>query len=147
MKVIFLKDVSRYGRRDEIKEVSDGYALNFLIPNKMAAKVTPELLTKIEAEKARDAAVKQAENNALVEIVRQLQKAPITIPASVNDKGHLFKAIHESDIVETIKKVIGKDFPVSTIKTDGHIKEAGEHKVVAHIGGSEYVFKINILRA
>ena len=51
MKVIFLKDVPRVGKRNDIKEVNDGYAVNFLFPRKLAEMATPSAINELEKRK------------------------------------------------------------------------------------------------
>lgn len=147
MNVVFLKDVPKYGRRNEVKRVSDGYALNYLIPQKLAVMATPEMLAHIETEKAKEKALKHEEEQQYVEIIRMLQKNPVAISASVNEKGHLFKAIHEKEVAEAIKAQVGKQIPVDMLQAEHQIKEAGDHRITAHIGGEKYVFKVNVLKA
>lgn len=147
MNVVFLKDVPKYGRRNEVKQVSDGYALNYLIPQKLAVMATTEMLAQIETEKTKEQAQKKEEEQAYIDIVRMVQKTPVVITASVNEKGHLFKTIHEKEVAAAIVTQTGKSLPVELLSFDHPVKEAGDHRMTATIGGEAYVFKINVLKA
>jgi large subunit ribosomal protein L9 len=145
MKAIFLKDVPGYGRKDEVKEVKDGYALNFLIPRGLAARASDEALKALEARKAEDIAKRKAENDAHIAVIRQLQKEPLEIHVKVNEKGHLFEAITVHSIGTAIRTQ-GKVLPESIIMLPKPIKEAGAHKITAKVGDQELVFTLNIVK-
>ena len=128
MKVILTKDVAKIGRRNQIVEVPDGYAQNQLIPKKWALPATPQNLKRIEALHAGVAASKDAKEGHFLEAVEKLKGTMINIKVDANDQGHLFKAIHEKDIVDAAKEV-GVTLDATTIKIPVLIKSIGEHVV------------------
>src|SRR5437016_641640 len=109
MKVVLLKDVRNVGKKYEIKNVSDGYAFNFLIPNKLAEASTPQTLKKIEQFKATDLTKQTIQHDQLVKNLKNLEGITIALQESANDKGHFFKGIHKKEITDAIKKQTGID--------------------------------------
>jgi large subunit ribosomal protein L9 len=66
MKVILLKDVAKMGKKNDIKNVSDGHALNFLIPQGLVEVATPKSLKKVEVIKSREDAEKKIKTDLLL---------------------------------------------------------------------------------
>ena len=134
MKVLFKKDVGGVGQRGTIKDVSDGYALNFLIPQGLAEQATDD---KIAAYRNGQKAA-EAESAALdkenAEMAARLNGAKFPITARTNEKGHLYKQLDTQTIITEIKKVFGADIPPSAILINGSIKSAGEHPVSIKLG-------------
>ena len=134
MKVIFLKDVGGVGARGTIKEVSDGYALNFLIPRKLAEQATPDKVAKVQGEITASAA-KQAAHEAIgVAQAKRLDGARITVKARVNDKGNLYKQLSAEDVLKALKTELKEDVPATSIAFDAPIKAAGESQVTIKFG-------------
>ena len=78
MKVILLADVKSIGKKDEIVNVSDGYARNFLFPKKWAVEATPGALKEIEKKRAAEAA-REAERRAEAEAIRSVMDVKISV--------------------------------------------------------------------
>ena len=90
MKVILLQDVKEHGKRDEIVNVSDGYARNFLFPRKWAMEATPGALREIERKRAAEAA-REAERRAEAEKkAAQLKGKVIELSVRCGEKGRLY---------------------------------------------------------
>ena len=132
MKVVFKKNVKGIGKVDEVKEVADGYALNFLIPSGSAVRATDELVSQVAAKKASDieeqskAEAKQRETLAAV-----AKTGSVSIQGHQKDaKGHLYQGITAQEIVHAIHEKHGiflaKDM---VMDYDRHIKEVGDHRV------------------
>ncbi len=129
MKVIITKDIKSLGKAGEIKDVSNGYAKNFLFPNKLAEIATPELIKKAEQNKALEAK-KAEENLKLVEnIISSMDGISIKIKAKANEEGKLFGSISPEMIIDAVKKEI-KTVKALKISAASSIKETGEHKVI-----------------
>lgn len=129
MKVIFLTDVKGVGRKGEVKNVSDGYAANFLFPQKKAEAATEAALAKIEAaHKAHEAEV-AAKDAALDKIIDMVRGAEVEIAVQATPKGGLFKKVNEADIVKAIRLVKSVEVPESSVLLDEPFRETGEYRV------------------
>ncbi len=129
MKVIFKKDFGKMGRKFQVKNVADGYAQNFLIPNGYAVLATPAAEKELELTKSAMAAEKKVQDDLLEKNLKALGDANIKISAKANEKGHLFSAIHSEQINSEIKKQVRVEIPLNYIHLDKPLKEVGEHKV------------------
>ncbi len=129
MKVILLKDVSKIGQKFEIKDVADGHALNFLIPRGLAKTANPSEIAKIESLKASENKTREDKLNNLRLKISQLLGRPILIESEANEKGHLFKGLHEKDLVKSILNQEGIEIEQDLIRLERPIKEVGSQKV------------------
>lgn len=105
MKVIFLKDVKGQGKRGDIKDVSDGYARNFLLKNGLV-KVATE--GNIKMQQAQDKSLEKRKEEEKIEaqqLANNIEKMEITIKAKSGQDGRLFGAISSKQIFEELKKV------------------------------------------
>lgn len=128
MKVILTKDVSGVGRAGDIKEVSDGYARNFLIGRGLAVVASQAQQDKVNKEK-REHTEKLARQEArLVELQNKINHKPITLKRKANGS-KLFAAIHEQDIINEIKAHFGVELLPKQIRILNPIKTIGSHAV------------------
>jgi large subunit ribosomal protein L9 len=127
MKVILLKDVGGVGQRGNVKEIADGYALNFLIPNGLAEQATSEKVAAHAAAQKRESLAHEKEVQALVAKIESLEGARIEFSVRATEKGGLFKSLGVADIQRSIQVQKNIDIPVSTIVLEKPIKEVGEH--------------------
>src|SRR4051812_37850512 len=133
MKVILLRDVKGIGKRYEEKNVADGFALNKLIPQKLAVPATGAAAGMIKNLKESDAKHREAEAGKLEEHVGRLSSATVEIEAPANEQGHLFASINRQKISD-ILKAKGFEVPEDCIDISQAIKEAGEHLIPVKIG-------------
>ena len=129
MKVVFLADVKGQGKKDQIKEVSDGYARNFLLPKKLAvpadAKMMNELKNK-EASKQHKIDTEKAEAKALAE---KLQKITVKITAQAGGDGRLYGSVTSKDISEALSKQFGITIDKRKMTLDEPIKAFGLYSI------------------
>ncbi|MBP6924388.1 MAG: 50S ribosomal protein L9 [Candidatus Pacebacteria bacterium] len=145
MKVILLRDVSKIGRRNDIVEVPDGYALNQLIPKKWAEAAIPANIKKITAQKAANTAHDEADKSRFEDVLAQLQKETLLVEAGPDDNGHLFKAVHEEDIASSaIAKGVSLD--KSWIVLAKPIKALGTQEITLKRGTKSVVCTIEIIK-
>lgn len=145
MKVILLQDVAKIGRRSELVEVPDGYALNQLIPKRMAEPATAANKKRIEKLQANAEASRAADQTRFETAQKSLNEKTIQIAADVNELGHAFKAVNETDIAEAAM-VAGIDVDAAMIVVGAPIKEVGEHKVQLVRGDSKAEFTIEVIK-
>jgi large subunit ribosomal protein L9 len=130
MKVILLKDIAKIGKRGEVKEVADGYALNVLIKKGMALMATPAELMKWKQKADSQNHKKELATNTFVQLVDAIRHQKVVITGKKADaKGQLFAAIHESDIVDAIFNAVKLSVDPKQIIIDTHIKSLGVHTV------------------
>ncbi len=147
MKVIFTKDVPKKGKKYEIKDISDGYALNFLIPNRLAEAATKESIKRVEMIRGQDSAVRKVREDLLVKSLQKISESTITITGKANEKGHLFAGIHTVEIVDEVKKTLHLELDPEFIVLEKPIKEVGEHKVLVKVQDKSATLKIVVQKA
>ncbi len=147
MKVILLKDVRKVGRKFEIKEVSNGYALNYLIPHKLAEVSNESNTKKLQTRKAQDEAEKKVQEDLLMKNLKSLDGITLEISENANEKGHLFKGVHNEEIVAALKLQGHLDILPEYIVLEKPLKELGEHTVVAKVQDKSVSFKVVITAA
>lgn len=132
MKVILIKDVKKLGVAGDVKEVSDGYARNFLIPKGFVQVATQEATLKAQQlRKERDQQEKE-KMDALKKVATELEGKRFTIKAKEKD-GKLFGSISAKDVVAEIQKV-ASDVEESMLVMNSPIKEIGENELELKLG-------------
>jgi large subunit ribosomal protein L9 len=129
MKVIFLKDVKGIGKRGEVKEVKDGYAINMLLPRGLAENATSQKLEKIKHEEHIKQTEKEIQNALHIKTLESLSEKEIVLRRQVNSTGGLFAHIHENDIRDMIKATHGISIPEYDIHIKEPIQHTGEFKI------------------
>jgi large subunit ribosomal protein L9 len=145
MKIILLQDVKGIGKKLEVKDVSDGYARNFLIPRKLAEFASPSTVKKAESLRKTIDAEKEVKENLAKKAIELLRDTKVTINKKGNGKGHLFAAVHESEIAEALKTQAHIEIDPEYVETDKPIKEAGDHKVKVKVGNQQGEFVLTII--
>ncbi len=128
MKVILLRDVAKIGRRFEIVEVPDGYALNKLIPKKDAEAATPANVKRIQQNKDRTNANKAETAAEIKATIDSLNQEKLNIAMEANDQGNLFQAVNGRDVAKSAKDR-GFNLPDDIIIITEPIKSVGEHQI------------------
>lgn len=131
MRVILLQDVNKIGKKYEVKNVSDGYARNFLIPKGLAKPATEEALEWLEIQKETlrkkaEEDLKKTEGQA-----SSVDGMELLIPVKVGDNGQLFESVNAQKISEKLKE-LGFDVKKSQIALEDPIKEQGEFPIKVH---------------
>lgn len=128
MKVILLQDVEDVGKKYEVKEVSDGHARNFLIPNKLAKLATKESLKWLEEQKEVIEKEAVEDLKSAQETASKIDGIEVNIPVKVGDEDQLFESVSSAKIAERLKEM-GFEVKKSHIKLEKPIKELGEFPV------------------
>ena len=144
MKIILLKDVQKVGRKYEMKEISDGYALNLLIPRGLAVAATKDTVKRIELEKSRDEGEKKIHQELLLKNLSELSGVTITMSEKANEKGHLFAGVHKLEIIPAIQKQTRLQIEAEHMVLDKPIKEVGLHEITVKAGEKTIKFNLDI---
>lgn len=144
MKVILLKDVPKLGKKFETKEVSSGYALNFLLPQRKVQMATPQILKDLEAQKEAYLATLKETKEKLKIVLEKIKDAKIVIKAPANEEGKLFAGIGVKEIAEAINEQAEEKIDPKIIILENPIKEVGEHpvKIESEDFSEEIIFTI-----
>ena len=129
MKLILLQDVKGQGKKGEIIEASDGYARNFLMPRKLAAPATTDVLN---AKKIADEATQRRmrlEKEAAEKLAKELKDLPVHIKAKAGSGGKLFGSVTAKEIAEEMKKQHQVDVQKNKIVLEETIKNFGTYEV------------------
>lgn len=146
MKVIFIKDAPKIGKKDEVKDINDGYVRNFLLPQKIVEIATPEAMAKLNKKLGDRKAGMDAEDIRNKLLIDSLAGQSLTIVAKSNDKNALFKSVTVKDIISTIKKDLKISAPDNIFDQDVHIKLIGEYDLAIKLGNHKSNIKINIVK-
>lgn len=146
MKVILTQDVAKIGRRFDVVNVPDGYALNRLIPKGLAKPGTPENIKSVEAQKARTAEGRQAEGETFKTAAEEAKNITLNLEVSTNKQGHMFEALKP----EAVAKAYGEqgiNLAAANIHIASPIKEVGEHEIELISGDDKIVVNISLVSA
>jgi len=142
MKVLFLKDVPKMGRKNDIKEVSDGYAQNFLFPRKFAEAANEKTEERVAKFKKAEIDVRKMDEALLMRNLKALAETSITLKGKASEKGSLFAAIKKEELSEKLRELANVDMPAEYIDLEKPLKEVGEHVVPVTVNGKHGTFKV-----
>lgn len=145
MKIILLKDVQKIGKKYDVKDVAEGFALNSLIPRGLAKVATKDAIEKVEQLKANDLTNKKIQEELLLKNLEVIKNLRIELKEKANEKGHLFAGVTKETVYEELKKASKLNLDLDSVKLDKPIKEVGEHKVTVEAMGKKAEFTINIV--
>jgi large subunit ribosomal protein L9 len=145
MKVILNADVAKLGKKYEVKDVSDGHALNMLIPKGLVEVATPSALKSLEVKKAALVATQKRMEEVIVKNLKAIQGKTFEKICKANEKGHLFAAIHLDEVGALVKSKTTVELPASYLHVAKPIKETGDHEVTVKVGKESATFTLKVL--
>ncbi|MFR5782128.1 MAG: 50S ribosomal protein L9 [Oscillospiraceae bacterium] len=144
MKVIFNTDVRGQGKKGEMKEVSDGYARNYLLPRKLASEATADALNALKLKEKAKAAQMAKEKALAEENAKRLSGVVVQISARAGQGGRLFGAVTSQEIADALREQHGIELEKNKIVQAEPIKQFGSFEVKAKLG-YEVSGTINVL--
>lgn len=126
MKVILLKDVKGTGTRDQVLEVSDGFARNFLLPRKLAKEATAEALNAVAKSKEAQQHRENVKRNEAEVKARALKGKVVVVKAKAGEGGRLYGSITSEAIAEALKAQHGIEIDKRKIELDEPVRAAGQ---------------------
>lgn len=102
MKVIFIQNVKKLGKKDEIKDINEGYARNFLIPNKLAIEATPKAIGELSKKKDHKESEDRKASKEFSESIKKIEGFTLNIRKRANNEGHLFSGVTIKEIAQKL---------------------------------------------
>lgn len=133
MKVILLSDVKGRGNEGDVIEVAHGFAVNFLLPRKMAVEATPGSLKQLEARKHNIRKREGERHEEASRLSASINGTILMIEAKAGETGKLFGSITAGAVAEALSAQIGVDIDRRKIGVQGHIKTVGDFPVEIHL--------------
>ena len=143
MKVILQQDIKGIGKKGDVKDVADGYALNFLVPQKKAVLANEKNLERHRATLLQRDIEKHENNKAFTAVQKALTPQRFHIRKKADDKGHLYAAVSVEDVLKCVR---GSKIPEADVLTDARvhidppIKSIGMHKVLVAFDSTRRFF-------
>ncbi len=129
MKVILLENIPKLGKKYDIKNVSDGYALNFLIPKKLAVAATPQKIKEIENLKKQEELKNQKMQLLFKELAEKIKNTTLNFRLKTDKSGKTFGSVTKEDIAKQLEKMTGIKIEEKQIILDEHIKKVGDYLI------------------
>lgn len=133
MKVILLKDTVNIGEENEIVNVSEGYARNYLIPKKIAVQATDQAIKQLERNKKKIEAKLEEKKAVLRETAKKIGALFLEIKVDVGEGGKMFGSVSSSDVAAAIKEASGIELDKRKIHLEQHIKTTGTYPVAVKL--------------
>ena len=126
MKVILLQDIKGTGKKDQILEISDGYARNYLLPRKLAREATAEALNSIERAKSADKPREEVRRAEAEQQARDLKGKVVQLSVRGGENGKIYGSVTNDQIAAALKEQLGVDVDKRKIEVEEPIKNAGQ---------------------
>ena len=129
MKVILTADVKGQGKKNDIINVSDGYARNYLIKNKLAVEATSSMVNSLEISKKADEHRKAVEKAEAVALAQRINGMNVVVKIKVGETGKLFGSVNTQSVADALKEK-GVEIDKKKIVINDVIKSVGTYDVV-----------------
>ena len=133
MKVILIEDVKGKGKKDQVLEVSDGYARNYLFAKKLAIEADTKALNELKSREASKQHKYEVEKMAAEEIAKQLETITLVLHHVAGKDNKLYGAITTKEIVQQLKQDYGIEVDKKKLSLDTPIKAFGTYKIKAKL--------------
>jgi large subunit ribosomal protein L9 len=133
MKVVLLEDLPGKGKAGEIKEVSKGYARNFLLPRGLALLATPTIVKQVESRIEKEKLEESIDRDKLVELAQQVEGREIRFEARMGAGERLFGSITAADVAEELGRAIGSPIDKKKIDIEKPLRKTGSYEVAVKL--------------
>jgi large subunit ribosomal protein L9 len=128
MKVLLCEDIEKLGWYGDVVEVSEGFARNYLLPQRIAIIPTEQKIKAMAEEKAKRVEKRELDQERLQKAAQAVDGAEAVVAAKANEQGHLFGSVTEKEIAENLRQQ-GYEIADKFVQFDEHIKEVGQYTV------------------
>ena len=133
MKVILLQDVKDIGKKDDIVNVSDGYARNFLFPRKWAMEATENAVKVVERKREAERR-KEAEARAAAEqIAAKLKNKVVILKVKCGEKGRLYGSVTAQEVADAIKAGYEYEIDKRKVEIKEPVRQLGDYEVTLRL--------------
>lgn len=129
MKIILKTDVDKLGKKNEMKEVTIGYARNYLIPKGLALEATDANMLVLKQENDKIEKKRKDELEKINKIIQKLSKISVNITVKVGEGEKIFGAVTKEDVIEGIDREVGMRFDKQDVLLDEPIHNTGVYLV------------------
>lgn len=126
MKVILLQDIKGTGKKDQILEISDGYARNYLLPRKLAREATAEAVNSIEKSKSADRHREEVKRAEAEKLAREIKGKVIQLSVRGGENGKIYGSVTNDQLSTALKEQLGVTIDKRKIEIEEPIKNAGQ---------------------
>ena len=126
MKVILLQDIKGTGKKDQILEISDGYARNYLIPRKLAREATAEAVNALEKSRGADRHREEVRKQQAETRARELKGKVIQLEVKGGENGKLYGSVTNDQIASALKAQHGIEIDKRKLEQEEPIKKEGQ---------------------
>ena len=126
MKVILLQDIKGTGKKDQILEISDGYARNYLLPRKLAREATAEALNSVERSRSADKHREDVKRAEAEKLARDLKGKVGQLSVRGGENGKIYGSVTNDQIAEAMREQLGIEVDKRKIEAEEPIKNAGQ---------------------
>ena len=133
MKVLLCEDIDKLGWLGDVVEVSEGYARNYLLPQRLAKPATEASIRAIAEEKAKRAEQRKLKGRRLEAAAEAVEGAEAVVAAKANEQGHLFGSVTARQIAANLRSQ-GFEVTDEIVQLHDHIKQVGTHAVTLRFG-------------
>ncbi len=135
MKVVFTRDVDRVAEAGDVKDVSDGYARNYLLPRGLALAATPGQLKQLEAQRQAEQRRVEKRRAELEQMAKTIDATTLQFTLKMGGQKRVFGTITPQDIADRLKKEHDLDVDRHKLELKEPIRGLGTHEVGVHLGG------------
>ena len=133
MKVLLLADVKSLGKKDDIVNVSDGYACNMLFPKKLAVAATPKNMKDVELKKKNEARIEAEKLKEAQAFADDLSKKSVTVGIKIGTGGRAFGSVSTKEIAEAAREQLGVELDRKKMNLEAPLRELGESTVQVRV--------------
>ncbi len=143
MKILLCEDIDKLGWLGDVVEVAEGYARNYLLPQRLATQATEANIKSIAEQKAKGAELRKLEGKRLEVEMQKVEGAEAVVAAKANEQGHLFGSVTAREIAANLREQ-GFEIADKLVQLPEHIKEVGTHPVMVKFS-AELIATVNVV--
>jgi large subunit ribosomal protein L9 len=143
MKILLCEDIDKLGWLGDVVEVAEGYARNYLLPQRLATQATEANIRSIAEKKAERTEQRKLDGKRLEAAMKAVEGAEAVVAAKANEQGHLFGSVTAREIAANLREQ-GFEIKGNIVQLPEHIKEVGTHTVTLRFS-EELTTTVNVV--